>query len=102
MILDIANMYMYILYQRFENTILAILCIGLSIPTAIVGEWLDSLIFPDDNKSITVNGYMIIYVGTNYIPMSFDNHSFHAKQFLEMLSVVRLTDLVANCYHCIR
>ena len=55
MILDIANMYMYILYQRFENTILAILCIGLSIPTAIVGEWLDSLIFPDDNKSITVS-----------------------------------------------
>ena len=42
-----------------------------------------------------------MYVGAIYIAMSFDNHSFHAKQFLEMLSVVRLNDLVANCYHCI-
>ena len=38
-------------------------CMGLPITTTtIVDEWLNNLIFPDNNKCITVNGRAIIYV----------------------------------------
>ena len=40
---------------------------NLPITTTLAGEWLNRLIFHDDIKSITANGYMIIYVGANYI-----------------------------------
>ena len=53
-------MYMYILYLRREDAILAILCMGLPINTTIAGEWLNSLIFHDDIKNITANGSAII------------------------------------------
>ena len=49
-------MYVYILYLRCEDTILAILFAGLPITTTIPDEWLNILIFHDDNKFITANG----------------------------------------------
>ena len=54
---------MYILYLSCEDAILVILCMGLSITTTIAGKWLNSLIFHDDVKCITVNGLIMIYVG---------------------------------------
>ena len=61
------NMHEYILYQRHEDTIFAILCTDLPITATLVGQWLNSLIiFNGDIKCITTNGQMIIYV-TNYI-----------------------------------
>ena len=56
-------MYVYILYLRCEDSILAILCTaGLPITIPIAGEWLNSLIFNDDDKCITANGQPIINV----------------------------------------
>ena len=57
---------------------------NLPITTTLAGEWLNRLIFHDDIKSITANGYMIIYVGANY--MSHNDHSFCAKKLCEALS----------------
>ena len=57
------NSYVYSLYLRCENTILAILCMNLPITTTIAGEQLICFIFYNDTKCITTNGYMIIYVG---------------------------------------
>ena len=31
--------------------------------TTIADEWLNNLIFPDNNKCFTVNGQVVIYVG---------------------------------------
>ena len=53
---------MYILYLRHEDAIFTIVCTGLSITTTIAGDWLNSLIFHDDIKCDTDNGYTIIYV----------------------------------------
>ena len=50
------NTYMYILYLRCEEPILAILCTDLPIITIYAGEWLNSLIFNDNVESITANG----------------------------------------------
>ena len=61
------NKYVYILYLRHEDSILTIVFMDLPITTTLAGESLNRLIFRDDIKSITANGYMIIYVGTNYI-----------------------------------
>ena len=58
---------MYILYLRSEDAILAILCTGRPITTAVVGELLSNLIFHDGVKFITANGYMIIYFGADYV-----------------------------------
>ena len=45
------------------NVICHILCMGLSITTtSIADEWLYKLIICDNNKCITVNGQVIIYV----------------------------------------
>ena len=51
------NTYVYILYLRCKDAILAIICTGLPITTTIAHEWFNSLIFHDDNKYITANGY---------------------------------------------
>ena len=46
------------------NNTCHILYMGLPITTTtIADEWLNNLIFPDNNKCITVNGWVIIYVG---------------------------------------
>ena len=74
---------MYILYLRCEDGILAILCMGPPITTTAAGEWLNSLIFHDNIKCITTNGWTIIYVGADY--MSHDNHHF-AQKLLEVIS----------------
>ena len=50
------NMYMYVLYLRSEDTILAILCTGLPITTNIADQWLNSLIFHANIKCIRTNG----------------------------------------------
>ena len=55
----------------------AILYMLLPITTTVAGEWLISLIFHDDIKCITANGWTSIYVGANY--MSHDDHSFDRK-----------------------
>ena len=54
----IYSSYMYILYLRGGDIILAILETGLPpITTTIVGEWLDSLVCIHDNiKCIMANG----------------------------------------------
>ena len=49
-------LFMYILYLWCEDAILAILCMGLPITITVAGEWLNSLILHDDNKSIAANG----------------------------------------------
>ena len=37
---------------------------GLPITTTtIADEWLNNSIFPDNNKFITVNGWVVIYAG---------------------------------------
>ena len=54
---------MYVLYLWREDAILAIVCKGLPITTTIAGDWLNNLIFHDDIKCDTDNGYTIIYVG---------------------------------------
>ena len=59
--------------------VLAILYMGLPIPTTIVGKWLKSLIFCEDYKCITANRQAIINVGVDKIIMSYDNYSFCAK-----------------------
>ena len=61
------NAYMYILYLRSEDNILAILCTGLPITTNIAGQWLNSSIFHTDIKFIIANGQAIIYVGADHI-----------------------------------
>ena len=53
-------------YIRRQDAILVILWTGLPITTATASKWLNNLIH-DDNKCITANGQMIIYVGANYI-----------------------------------
>ena len=77
------NMYVYILYLRCEDTILAILFTGLPITTTIADKWLNILIFHDDNKFITANGQMIINVDTDNIAMSGGND---CKNLLTVLS----------------
>ena len=57
------NTYMYILYLRYEDTVLEILYVGL--PTTIADDWLNSL--TTSNVLCTANGQMIIYVGTDVI-----------------------------------
>ena len=54
---------------------------GLPTITTLAGQWLNSLVFHDDIKLITGNGYAIIYVGTKFTYMSCDNHSFAQKAF---------------------
>ena len=54
-----------------------ILCTGLPISTSFAGEWFNSLIFHGDIKFITLNGWMIIYIGADY--MSHEHHLFCAK-----------------------
>ena len=44
------NAYMNILYLKCEDAMLAILYMGLPITTTVAGQWLNSLIFHDDNK----------------------------------------------------
>ena len=61
------NTYVYILYLKHEDPILAIMFMNLPITTTLAGEWLNRLIFHGDIKCSTANGYMIIYVGANYI-----------------------------------
>ena len=57
-------MYMYIMYLRHKDAILAILCMSLPITTTHAGKWLNSLKFHDD---IQANRQMIICVGIDYI-----------------------------------
>ena len=41
-----------------------ILCMDLPITTTtIADEWLNNSIFPDNNKFIMVNGWVVIYAG---------------------------------------
>ena len=61
------NTYMYILYLRSEDNILAILCTGLPITTTIAGQWLNSSIFHANIKFIIANGQTIIHVGAGHI-----------------------------------
>ena len=51
--------------MRCEDTILTILCTSLPTTTTIAGEWLNSLIFYDNIKCITVNAQIIIHVGAD-------------------------------------
>ena len=50
----------HILCLRCEDAKRAILCTGLHITTTIAGEWLNSLIFHNNNKCITPNEQMMI------------------------------------------
>ena len=45
---------------------LDILYIDLPITTTIAGKWLNSIIFQDDIKFITVNGQTMINVGIDH------------------------------------
>ena len=54
------------MYLRRGDAIIAILCMGVSISTTIVDQWLaNSLIFNVSNKCITTNGDKIISVGVD-------------------------------------
>ena len=64
-------MYVYKLYLRHKDTILMILCTGIPITTTVVDEYLNSLIFYDDNKCITANGQNMIYVDINYMSCNY-------------------------------
>ena len=59
---------MYILYLRCKDANLGFCAwVYLHITTIIASEWLNSLIFHENIKSITANGRTMIYDGTNYI-----------------------------------
>ena len=57
--------YVCILYLKYEDAILAILCMSLIITTSITGKWLNSLLFHYNNKCITANGRTMINGSTN-------------------------------------
>ena len=65
---DIIHSYMYILYLRCEDNILAFLCTGLPITTTTAGQWLNNSIYHTDIKFIIIaNEQTIIYVGADHI-----------------------------------
>ena len=68
------NTYVHILYLR-QDAICAILRTG---SITIAGKWLNCLIF-HDNIKLQLANRLIIYIGTKYIYMSHDDHSFHTK-----------------------
>ena len=59
--------YAVIMYLKCENATLAILCMDLLITTTIAGKWFNNSIFYDNNKYITANEQVIIYVGADPI-----------------------------------
>ena len=54
------NIYMYILYLRYEDIILLILYTGLPITTTLAGIWLNNLTFHGEINFIRANGQKII------------------------------------------
>ena len=85
------NTYMYILYLRSEDNILAILCMGLPITTTTAGQWLNNSMFHTDIKFIIkANGQTIIYVGADHI-----RHIIYFTQ--KLLGSTELSLMITTC-----
>ena len=49
---QVITTYVHVLYLSHEDTIIAVLCMGLPITTSLADQWLNSLTFHDDIKYV--------------------------------------------------